>query len=410
MIGRFCCYIEKVFDFAQQMNTLRDARKRPRIPTASLWVSVFFLFVLRRGSLNAMESELRWPRRLERLVGTIKPSADRMGDVMGLIEPDQLRERLCRINHRLGRNKVFAKGGYLRFVALDGHEFFSSRHRCCPGCSQRKIKIRGKKVIEYYHRGVVCHLVGFDMAVPLDMELIRPGEGEVITAKRLLERVIRNYGRFFDAVTGDALYLEAPFFNFCIERGKHAMAVIKGDDRALLQDAQGLFANMKPGLWDEPRRKIRFWDAEGFTSAQGVKKPLRVLHTEETITRRERIGKKWIETVEDHRWYWATTFPLSQLPTRQLWEIGHRRWDIENDLFNTLSTHWAMDHCFKHESTAIVNFVLTLFIAFVLLQSYYLRNLKPQRRSHLTLIGLANELHLSVVLMTTRPSWLDRGG
>ena len=69
-----------------------------------------------------------------------------------------------------------------------------------------------------------------------------------------------------------------------------------------------------------------------------------------------------------------------------------------------------MDHCFKHESTAIVNFVLTLFIAFVLLQSYYLRNLKPQRRIHLTLIGLANELHLSVVLMTTRPSWLDRGG
>ena len=81
-------------------------------------------------------------------------------------------------------------------------------------CSQRKIKIRGEKVIEYYHRGVVCHLVGFDMAVPLDMELIRPGEGEVITAKRLLERVIRNYGRFFDAVTGDALYLEAPFLQF----------------------------------------------------------------------------------------------------------------------------------------------------------------------------------------------------
>lgn len=288
-----------------------------------------------------------------------------MGDVMGLIEPDHFRERLCWINHQLGRNKVFAKGGPLRFVAIDGHEFFSSRYRCCPECCQRKIKIKGKKVMEYYHRGVVCHSVGFDMAVPLDMELIRPGEGEVIAAKRLLERVIFHYGRFFDAVTGDALYLEAPFFNFCIERNKHVVAVIKGAQKVLLQDAQGIFANMKPGLWEEPRRQIRFWDAEGFTSAEGVKKPLRVLHTQETLTRRKRIGKKWVETIEDHRWWWATTFPLSQLPSRQLWKGGHQRWDIENDLFNTLSTHWAMDHCFKHEPKAIVNFVLTLFIAFV---------------------------------------------
>jgi hypothetical protein len=125
MMARFCRYIEKVFDFAEQMNTLGDTRKRTRIPTASLWGSVFFLFVLRRGSLNAMESELRRPKRMERLIGTIKPSADRMGDVMGLMAPDQLRERLCRINHQLGRNKVFAKGGPWRFVAVDGHEFFS---------------------------------------------------------------------------------------------------------------------------------------------------------------------------------------------------------------------------------------------------------------------------------------------
>lgn len=87
MMARFCRYIEKVFDFAEQMNTLGDTRKRTRIPTASLWGSVFFLFVLRRGSLNAMESELRRPKRMERLIGTIKPSADRMGDVMGLMAP-----------------------------------------------------------------------------------------------------------------------------------------------------------------------------------------------------------------------------------------------------------------------------------------------------------------------------------
>jgi len=252
--------------------------------------------------------------------------------------------------------------------------------------------------------------VGFNIAVPLDVELIRPGEGEIIAAKRLLERVLQRYGRFIDGVIGDALYLEAPFFNFCIGHGKHVVAVLKGDQRALLQDAQGLFAQMKPGIWNEPRRLTQFWDVEGFTSAEGLEMPLRVLHADETITKRERIGKQWIETVEDHHWWWATTFPLSQLPSHQLWEVGHRRWDVENDLFNTLSTHWALDHCFKHDPTAIVNFILTLFIALVLLQSFYLRNLKLQCRIHLTLIGLANELYLGLTLMKTHAPWLDKGG
>jgi len=36
VMKRFCCYIEKVFDFGQQTHLLQDARKRPRIPTAAL--------------------------------------------------------------------------------------------------------------------------------------------------------------------------------------------------------------------------------------------------------------------------------------------------------------------------------------------------------------------------------------
>ena len=75
---------------------------------------------------------------------------------------------------------------------------------------------------------MVLHLVGFRTAIPLDMELTRPGEGEVVTAKRLLERAITRYGRFFDVVVGDALYMEAPFFTFCREHKKEVIAVLKG--------------------------------------------------------------------------------------------------------------------------------------------------------------------------------------
>ena len=83
------------------------------------------MFTMHRGSLNAIESELHVPKRLDGLVGSDKPSADRIGDVFCLIPPEQLRAMLSGINHQLGRNKVFDEAGPLRFVALDGHEFFS---------------------------------------------------------------------------------------------------------------------------------------------------------------------------------------------------------------------------------------------------------------------------------------------
>lgn len=291
-----------------------------------------------------------------------------------------------------------------------GMSFFPSRQRCCPQCGQRRVKVKGEEVVEYYHRGVVFHLVGFPIALPLDVEMIQPGEGEEVAAQRLIERVLRSYGRFFGVILADALYFEAPFLNFCLERGKQVITVLKGEKRALVQDAQGLFSQMEPQVWQERGQKIRAWDAEGFTSAEGVKVPLRVLHTEEIITRRHHQGSRWVEEKETHSWWWLTTLPMAQLSTRLLWKIAHRRWEIENDLFHTLSTHWALDHCFKHDPTAIINFILTLFIAFVLLQSFHLGNLKAQRWAYLTLIGLARELDLGLATMESAASWLERGG
>jgi hypothetical protein len=239
---------------------------------------------------------------------------------------------------------------------------------------------------------VVCHLIGQDVALPLDVELYRPGEGEETAAKRLLERVFTLFPRFFDVVVGDALYLDAPFVNFCRSRGKHAIVTIRGEHRLLLQDARGLFDQQAAGEWSDRRLRVQAWDEEGFTSCEGVQVPLRVLHTLETTRRRQRIAREWRESEETQSWYWATTLSKRQLSTRGLWRAGHRRWDIENDCFNTLSTHWGLDHCYKHDPTAVVNFTLTLFIVFVLLQCFWLRNLKSPQHVRLTLIALAREL------------------
>ena len=270
--------------------------------------------------------------------------------------------------------------------------------------------VKGKEVVEYYHRGVAFYLAGFRTAVPLDVEMLRPGEGELTAAQRLLPRVVQSYDRLFDVVLGDALYFNAPFFNLCLGLGKEVITVLKDEGRVLFQDAQGVFSLTAPQTWEESNQRIQAWDAEGFTSADGIQVPLRVLRTEEVLTCRHRRGQGWIQKKETHHWEWVTTLPVARLSTRLLWQIGHRRWEIENNLFHTLATYWSLDHCFKHEPTAILNFILTLFIAFVLLQSFYLGNLKPQRRAHLTLIGVAVELGFGLVAMDGPAPWLKRGG
>lgn len=409
MMSRFCRYVDKCFHFRELLPLFTDARQQPQIPSAAVFASAFALFACNRTSLNSLEKDLiHFPARLRGLVGPHPPRIDTLGRVYDLADSDGLRQILVAVHHRLKRNKALADGDDLKVAAVDGHEFFTSRKRCCAQCQQRTITIKGEEVVEYYHQGVICHLIEHRLAVPLDVELLRPGEGEEAAAKRLLERVFANYPRYFDVVGGDALYFDAPFINFCLDHGKHALVVVKGDQRLLLQDAQGVFAQQPAQTWQDRQRTIQYWDADGFTTAEGVKQPLRVVHTVETVRRRERVAGVWREQEETSSWYWATTLRKGQLSTRRVWQAGHRRWDEENDCFNTLSMHWGLDHCFKHTATAVVNFVLTLFLAYVLLQCFWQRNVKaPLRKKIGTLLGLAEELRRSLG-PAVRTAWYEQ--
>jgi hypothetical protein len=211
--------------------------------------------------------------------------------------------------------------------------------------------------------------------------------------------VFTNYPRFFDGVAGDALYFNAPVLNFCLDHHKEVIVTAKGEHRRLVQDAAGLFAEQPPVRWvDGPGQPtVPSWDEEGFTSCEGVKRPLRFLRPVEPVRKRQRIAGEWQEKDETTTWSWATTLTKAQLSRRGLWRCGPARRDIENDGFHTLATHWGWNHCFKHAAEAIVNFLLTSFIVSAMLQSFWRRNLKPAAWAGLTLIGLARELDRGLV-------------
>ncbi|MDP8258926.1 MAG: transposase [Candidatus Aadella gelida] len=405
MLRRFCGYISKVFYFDEQVFRVEDDREKPDIKTSTIWVSGLLMCVLRMGSLNAMETELCMPRRMEKLIGKRKTSIDSIGRVYSVMDLDSIRSVLVGISTRLKRNKVLRTDWPFRFAAVDGHELFTSRSRCCAGCLTRNITINGEKVTEYYHRVVACHLTGFKIPIPLDIEPVLPGEYEVSAAKRLLERVFRNYPRFFDVVVGDALYMEAPFINYCQSHGKHVITVLKEDRLILMQDAKGIFKMTEPEVFTEENETIRVWDAEGFTTA-GTDKPLRVVYAEESEKKRRRVKGRWVEEINEHKWCWASTIPQSELTVRRLWKAAHNRWEIENNLFNVLVNHWHMNHCYKHDPNAIVAFLLTLFIAFILVQSFYHLNIKKPVRDRLAIIAITRQLYGDLGQNTFIAPWL----
>ena len=201
-LRRFWKYGCKVYDLNRIIENLRDKRIYPVIPTRRVWLSVFFLFLLRFRSLNSWEEDSRQKIVWEKWIGGEPPSADAVGYVFSRFDCSSLREGLHLINTKLKRNKILEVGRVngLLVATVDGHELFSSFHRCCDSCLVRRIKTKKGEKLQYYHRIVACQLVGASPLPLLDMEMQLPGEDEVSAALRLLERVCKKYPRYFQVL------------------------------------------------------------------------------------------------------------------------------------------------------------------------------------------------------------------
>ena len=125
MLRRFFDYADKVFNFSESLSTITDTRSKPQIDTQSVLMGSFIMQLTRRGSLNALDSELRLPKKLERFIGKDKPSVDTIGEVFTKIVPDDLRRLHRGYCYQLKRNKVLDADLPLNAIGIDGHEFFS---------------------------------------------------------------------------------------------------------------------------------------------------------------------------------------------------------------------------------------------------------------------------------------------
>jgi Transposase DDE domain len=385
VLRRLISYSEKIFSLsATLLAPLGDRRLDPRRSTPAVVKTALVLFWTRLPSLNAL-AHIHAPRFWKQWLREPLASADTLGRVPTGLYPDQLRQTIFLVYQQLKRNKALPDHQGIGLAVLDGHESHASYRRHCAGCLQRTLHSERGDRLQYYHRQVTLMLLPAArsgrpaLRLLLDQEPQRPGEDEVQTALRLLQRVLPRYPRAFDLVLADALYAGAPFFNFLLTHRKHALVVLKQERRDLYVDAMALFAQQTPLMGRYRDRQCEWWDVSDLSSWPQVQTPVRVIRSRETYTVRRQLDSKPEQLSSD--WIWVTTAPAAQLPTQRAVIFGHQRWDIENYAFNELANEWHSDHVFRHDSNAIECFLLLTFLAYNLFHAFFDLNLKAPARN-----------------------------
>jgi hypothetical protein len=422
-MNELACFLDygtKVFALGRIVRGVRCHRPYPQIPTRPLFLSLLLGVVLRAGSYLDISQQTKRRRWQHLIHWSGRISDDAFHYVSERFHLEDLRQGLAEVPKRLKANKALesCKINGLLFLSLDANEHFQSRSRCCPCCCQRQIQetdAQGQKqtLIEYYHRYVFAQINGPQLNVLLDVEPIRPGEGEAEAALRLLGRIRRVYGvRFFDALTIDSWYVQGPFLQAVEKLGWEWIVVLKQERMEVFQEARALSAAQKPALefYDELRdRQVQLWEVNDLDFSESYGAKVRVVHSQEQWIQQRVVGGKKTPQPQSSDWWWMVSEGLRGYPVGVVYAGGHRRWGIENKAFNELTQFYHLEHCYHHEPVAMLAQMLILLLGFVLFSAYALLHSQRVRLGQVSLKELAHDLDLALEEAVRWELWFDSG-
>ena len=305
------------------------------------------------------------------------PHADTLNYYLEHLSSENLSGVRKNMVKRLIRMKSFEKakllGEYWR-VILDGTGLFCFKEKHCENCLVTKITNKeGKEEKIYYHKVLEAKLVlGEKIVISLGTEFIEnENEGvskqdcETNAAKRLLERIKKEYPRLPICIQGDALYETEPMMKLCRENGWKYLFVHKAGSQKVLE---------------ETCEYIRKADGETIVEGIGKEKGCGgyINHVEETAGKKEisnifryMYGRKEKEEVKTVTFNWNTNIELNEKKLEEMIEAGRGRWKIENEGFNNQKNGiYDIEHLNSYNTNAMKNHYLLTQIADIIMQLY----------------------------------------
>ena len=409
-------YVNKVYGLNQELGAIKDGRINPQIELFEILTVILTGLLAGVLSFNHLERHLK-SGYFSKLTGKkeLRGSADTFGYALERLEVNAFMQINDLIINQARRNKVFNGGTLDGFsvVAIDGTEAqcSTSKHWSCSKCRLSVFNKGTADETTYYHENIVgAAYVGKPPGLILGLERIEKGEGEITAAIRLLRSLYQRHFRYADILVFDALFAKAPVIKEVLAQNKIAVIRVKQENYHIIKDADALFENRKPDLegilnlnsdfYEEDqsgkkyRYQVRIWDEENFTSWQEAPCALRVLKVEES-----RISVTGEILSEKKVTHIVTTASKTTLPTKSLWRIMHRRWDIENKIFHDLKTYWGFKHSFHHQENAFMAMRWLIVLAFNLFNLFYHRRISRYGRKGLSKKHLRQELFIGFYLI-----------
>jgi hypothetical protein len=343
---QFC---DQQFQLRQRLSTIVDTRKAARISAGTVAEAICFMGALGLGSLLQCDQQVRTDVG-QTWFGQSRPAVSDTTMTRSVVGMDlaTIRSVLLagyRVARTAGESKWEGAVGKHRVGIVDGTSFRQYLASC--------LEILGPS------------------ALLIDLEPIPKRGKELPATYTLLRRVKAALGaRCLDLVLGDGLYFNAPFFRLCLEE-LQSDVLVKTDDaqRDVIVDAMGLF-QAPPGTVDgivhadgldvERLCTYQMWMTSGF-EMDGVAEPVTVVWVHEEYLKKAQTVDFWVVftqrygpglTIEDAR------------------ELGHRRWDVENDGFKEFNQKLHTKHVYSHDSHAMTAIELLLCLIFILLQLF----------------------------------------
>ncbi len=386
-------YLEKVFDWSALVAALPEGRQSPQHSCQKVFEAVFWGAVGRIASFHQLEYECR-AGRLRHRIGPL--SEDTCRYALERLAPDAVFALGCAVARQLKRNGVLRLAATQGVVvaAVDGIEICSSCVRCCAACLERTVErvVDGvrREERQYYHRIVAVVVVSTAFPLLLGIRFQAPGEAEVTCALALVRELVARLGRrFVDVLVGDALYLGKPFVEAIEALGLDWVFTVKDNQPALVAEVARLTRSLPSAQTVGPDEEVTLWHVpEVYWAA--ADRAVRIVKT----VRREAKKRVRIErdgasrrTGKELVWGQSTNVYASNLgplmASPELMEdLGRRRWRIDTEVFQTLTTECQLKHPAVHQQHAHALMVLTMIrvLAYTLLLVFFHRQVLSHRR------------------------------
>ena len=336
------------------------------------------------------------------------PHYDTLNYYLEKLSPECLSELRRKMVTSLIRGKQFNRnrllGKYWR-VIFDGAGLFCFKEKHCENCLCMERRMDdGKKEKLYYHKVLEAKIVLSDsIVISLGTEFIENEKEDVEkqdcetnAAKRLMERIKKDYPRLPICIQGDALYATEPMMKLCREKYHWEYIFTQKDTRQKLLD-EG-FEWIKSGgikkvsgLCEE---KGAGCYANHVEEVAGKKEIMNVFEYE--YEKKDKKGKK-----HGVRFRWTSSLELTEKNLEEMIKAARGRWKIENEGFNNQKNGiYRIEHLNSRNSNAMKNHYLLTQISDILMQLYlawnpYIKKMKQTVKN--TSSGLLESFRIQTV-------------